>query len=299
MQAEAEKAGAQKLRNSYQRVLRSLGPLLGLIFVWVLFAILDGSEFVDWQNQRLMLLQTAVIGTAAVGATIIIISGGIDLSVGSSIALGTMIVAKLLTLGASPFVAGLGGVGGGVLCGLAVGALVIGEYAVLASLLLGGLGFALLNGPLGLFPSLLVGVLLAGGLGFGSRKWLPRLPLAPFIVTLGMWGALRGVAKGLGDNMPIYPDDLGGLAGLMSNADSGIFSIVAPGVWILVCLALVMGAVLAYTRFGRYVFAIGSNEQTARLCGIRIERVKLWIYVIGIACAGLAAVLQFSFLSMR
>jgi ribose/xylose/arabinose/galactoside ABC-type transport system permease subunit len=57
-----------------------------------------------------------------------------------------------------------------------------------------------------------------------------------------------------------------------------------------------MAAVLRYTRFGRHVFAIGSNEQTARLCGIRVARTKLMIYAAAVACAGVAAVLQFSFL---
>ena len=86
-------------------LLSKLGPLIGLIFVWVLFAALKGHDFVKWDNQRLMLLQTAVVGTAAIGATLIIISGGIDLSVGSSIALGTVVVALLLRAGASPILA--------------------------------------------------------------------------------------------------------------------------------------------------------------------------------------------------
>jgi ribose transport system permease protein len=79
---------------------------------------------------------------------------------------------------------------------------------------------------------------------------------------------------------------LGGLGGL------------APAVWILLTLALIMACLLRYTQFGRHVFAIGSSEQTARLCGIRIERTKLLIYIIGIGCAGLAGILQFSYLTM-
>ena len=89
-------------------ILSALGPLIGLIFVWVLFASLTGHDFIKWDNQRLMLLQTAVVGTAAIGATLIIIAGGIDLSVGSSIALGTVVVALLLRGGAPPTVAALG-----------------------------------------------------------------------------------------------------------------------------------------------------------------------------------------------
>ena len=95
--------------------------------VWLLFALLSGGDFIRWDNQRLMLLQTAVVGTAAIGATLIIISGGIDLSVGSSIALGTVVVALLLTAGFPPLLAALGGIGAGMLCGAAVGAMVIGH----------------------------------------------------------------------------------------------------------------------------------------------------------------------------
>ena len=68
----------------------------GLAAVWILFAVLEGANFVGWSNQRLMLLQTAVVATAALGGTIVIISGGIDLSVGSAIACGTMIIGLAL-----------------------------------------------------------------------------------------------------------------------------------------------------------------------------------------------------------
>jgi ribose/xylose/arabinose/galactoside ABC-type transport system permease subunit len=71
-----------------------------------------------------------------------------------------------------------------------------------------------------------------------------------------------------------------------------------PGVWLLLALAVLVAFVLRYTQFGRHVFAIGSNEQTARLCGINVERSKLLVYMIGVGFAGLAGVLQFSFLGM-
>ena len=67
---------------------RSGGPLLGLAAAWTLFALAAGGPFLTWANHELMLLQTAVVGTAAVGATWIVVSGGVDLSVGASVALG-------------------------------------------------------------------------------------------------------------------------------------------------------------------------------------------------------------------
>ncbi len=283
----------------WRTLLGRLGPLIGLIFVWGLFAILNGELFIRWDNQRLMLLQTAVVGTAAVGATLIIISGGIDLSVGASIALGTMVVAGLLKANLPPAVAVCGSLATGVLCGAAIGAIVIGHVGRVAAVVVSVLTAAWLweHGPL----LACVAALAAGGAMLAASELvIKRIPLSPFIVTLGMWGALRGTAKGLGHNQPVYPtaEQMAGLMGLMRNAETGIASVLAPGAWLLIALALLAAAVLRYTRFGRHVFAIGSNEQTARLCGVAVERTKLLIYMVGVGCAGLAALLQFSYLSM-
>lgn len=279
-------------------LLGKLGPLIGLIFVWTLFAVLQRDTFVTWDNQRLMLLQTAVVGTAALGATLIIISGGIDLSVGSSIALGTMVVALLLQAGMPPLVAALGGIAGGMVCGAAIGAAVIGHVGRVAAVILAVMTVVWSQGAIGLIWAIVAAVGVFAALLAFSEFVLKRVQVAPFIVTLGMWGALRGTAKGLGDNQPVYPDESGWLGDLMSVSADGIGAVLPPGVWVLLVLAAIMAGILRYTRFGRHIFAIGSNEQTARLCGIHVERTKLLIYVIGVGCAGLAALLQFSYLSM-
>jgi ribose/xylose/arabinose/galactoside ABC-type transport system permease subunit len=266
--------------------------------VWLLFAGLKGQDFIKWDNQRLMLLQTAVVGTAAVGATMIIIAGGIDLSVGASIALGTVVVARLLQAGATPAWAAVGGIGAGLLCGAAIGALVIGQAGRAAALLIATLLAYWLEARFG-WVAAAGGALGGGGIVLLlSERFLRRVPLSPFIVTLGMWGALRGAAKGLADNQPVYPPELGWTADLMRVGQSGPGALLPPGVWVLLGVALLVAAALRYTRFGRYVFAIGSNELTARLCGVPIERTKLLIYTLGVGCAGLAACLQFAFLSM-
>ncbi len=281
--------------GALRAALRRLGPLIGLLAVWLLFASLARGSFVSWDNQRLMLLQTSVVGAAAVGATLIIISGGIDLSVGASIALGTMLVALLLSRGAGPGVAAAGGVGAGMLCGAAIGALVIGRVGRVAAGLLGALIAALAWPRWGATTAVAAGAATAGVALLAGERLLRSVPLPPFIVTLGMWGALRGLAKQVGGNQPIYPDELGWIGELMS---TGRGMLLPPGVWVLLALALLAAAVLRYTRFGRYVFAIGSNEATARLCGVPVERTKLLVYVLGVGCAGVAAVLQTSFLSM-
>jgi ribose/xylose/arabinose/galactoside ABC-type transport system permease subunit len=232
--------------------LARLGPAFGLAAVWALFAALKGPSFWGWENQRLMLLQTAIVGTAAVGATLVIIS------VGSAIALGTVVVALLLNAGMPELCAAAGGVAAGALVGLVIGAFVTGRVVL--------------------------------------PRLLGRIELSPFIVTLAMWGALRGLAKGLGDNRPVYVDGQPALLDLMRNTGTGLGAIAAPGVWLMVAVAVLAALGLRHTRFGRHVFAVGSNEQTARLCGVRVEQTKLAIYACASACAGLAAVLQFAYL---
>ena len=227
-----------------------LGPLVGLIFVVALFGLLRPHSFLTADNFQIMLLQTAVVGTAALGMTLIIISGGIDLSIGSNIALCTVSVALLLALGVPPLLAAFGGIGVGALCGALIGLLIT------------------------------------------------RLGLTPFIVTLGMWGALRGAAKGLAhESIVTAPSTwLNGL--LTSLRPTNRWMLLPPGVWLMLALTLLVAALLRYTRFGRHIFAIGSNEQTARLCGVPVLRTKLLIYTVGLAFAGIAGVLQFSYLTV-
>ncbi len=284
--------------SPFSRTLHTLGPLLGLLAVWSLFAALSGKTFLPWDNQRLMLLQTAVVGVAAVGATVIIITGGIDLSVGSTIALGTMVIALLLQAGAHPTIAALGGVATGLVCGAAIGAMVVGHVGRVAAIALGAAFTWHLWHRLGPAPALAIGAAIAAlGLTL-SHFFLKKLPLSPFIVTLGLWGALRGLAKGVGDNQPVYPTDLGWLPALMKPGESVVFAFLPPAVWLLIALAILMAFVLRYTVFGRRVFAIGGNEHAARICGVPVERTKLLVYAVAVACAGVAAVLQFSFLSI-
>jgi len=228
-----------------RRLLTGFGPFIGLVAIVILFASLRWETFVTWDNFAIIFQQTAVIGIAALGMTLIIIAGGIDLSVGSIIALGTVVIAQLLTHGWSPLSAALGGVAAAAVCGA--------------------------------FSGLLI----------------TRLRLLPFVVTLGLMGALRGAAKGLAGEQPIYPDE-SWLNRLMQLGGKGTLP---GGVWLMLAFAVLVGLMLRYTRFGRHVFAVGSNELTARLCGVPVERVKLLVYTLGGAFAGLGAVLQYSYLT--
>jgi len=225
------------------------GPLLGLVLVGALFGALVGPQFFSPANLELIARQTAIVGTAALGMTLVIAAAGIDLSVGSVISLSTVVIALLLRHEASPAAAAATGIAAAALCGLATGVLVTG------------------------------------------------LRVVPFIVTLGMMLLVRGAAKGLADERRIEAP-VTWLNDLLRTQALGGGVLLPTGIWILIVMALVTAGVLRYTRFGRQVLAIGSNERTARLCGVRVELCKIAVYTIAAALAGLAGVMQFAKLSV-
>ena len=225
------------------------GPLLGLLFVCAVFALLIGPQFFCPVNLELIARQTAIVCTAALGMTMVIVAAGIDLSVGSIIALSTVVIALLLKRDVSPLLSALGGVAAAAACGLANGILIT------------------------------------------------RLRVVPFIVTLGTMLIVRGAAKGLADERRIEAPATW-LNGLLRTVEAGRGLFVPPGIWVLLVLALLIAGVLRYTVFGRHLFAVGSNERTARLCGVRVERVKVAVYAISAALAGVAGVMQFAKLSV-
>lgn len=223
------------------------GPLLALAVVYALFAALTPDTFLRTLNLVTMLRQTVVVAIAAVGMALIIIHGGIDLSVGSTVALTTVVAAKCLQSGMGP------------------------ASTVLTALSLGAAA--------GAFNGLLV---------VGLR-------ITPFIATLGTMSALRGVAKGLADEQKIDAPARGiddWMAVLPGER------LVPYGVWLALLVAVVFALLLEYTKLGRHAVAVGSNEQTARLCGVPVGRVRLVIYGLGGLLAGIAGVLEFSTLTV-
>lgn len=223
------------------------GPLLALVLVYVLFSALTPDTFLRTLNLVTMLRQTVVVAIAAVGMALIIIHGGIDLSVGSAVALTTVVAAKCLQSGMSPL--------GTVLVSLALGAV----------------------------AGALNGVLVVG------------LRITPFIATLGTMSALRGIAKGLADEQKIDAPAQG-IDAWMAIAPGE--RLVPPGVWLALLAGIVCALLLNYTKLGRHAVAVGSNEQTARLCGVPVSRVRLTVYALGGLLAGLAGVLEFSTLTV-
>ncbi len=245
------------IRVRFESITRSLGPLVGLGFVYLIFLVVAPDAFSSLYNSKNVLTQSVIIGIGALGMTVVIISGGIDLSAGSLIALGTVVTATVLRdWGTDP----------------------------------SGVWVPLVAAGAGILASTLCG-LISGGI-------IAWLKIVPFIVTLGMMQIARGVAKGIAHQTTVttFESWLNNL--MVVEPSPGVWYSVAPGVWILIALMLVMIIVLRSTVFGRYVYAIGSNEATARLCGIRVEFHRILIYAIGGFFAGIAAVMQFSNLTL-
>lgn len=235
-----------------------LGPFLALVVVVGIFAIADsmqedGGRFATLRNAQNILVQSATVGVAALGMTMIIISGGIDLSAGTAMALSATSLAWFLREQYSPAVSVAAGIAVGCLCGCANGMLI------------------------------------------------SLLRIVPFIVTLGTMTIYLGLAKIVGDNTMVrpLPDQVPlWMKQLLSPRVEYEWMVFAPGVWLLLVMALVTAAVLRYTVFGRHVFAVGSNEATARLCGINVPLVRIAVYTISGFFVGVAGLYQFTRLTV-
>ncbi|MCX7847223.1 MAG: ABC transporter permease, partial [bacterium] len=233
----------------------AIGPLLGVGAVFGLFVVVAPAQFYSVYNIKTIVTQSVITGIGALGMALVIISAGIDLSVGSQIALATVVVARVLGWwGEEPSSIGV-------------------VVAVLAAV-----------GACGLC-GLLNGVLTAG------------LRIVPFIVTLGSMQIARGAAKWLGHEQTVLAPETW-LNYLMDVDPQPAWLLVAPGVWLLGGLLLVVMVLLRFTVFGRYVFAIGANEATARLCGIRVGWHKTLVYTCCGVLTGIAGVLQFATLTV-
>jgi ribose transport system permease protein len=228
--------------------LHGAGPLAGLVLLCLLGAMLN-ENFAAVDNAMNVLTRTAFIGIIAVGMCFVIISGGIDLSVGSMAALiaGTMILLMNAAAGAgwSPAAA----IGAGMACALVLGA-----------------AFGLAHGLL----------ITKGG-------------IEPFIVTLGSLGIFRAYLTYFSNGGAITLDSA--VVTVYSPVYYGSLLGVPIPVWAFVVVALVGGLILNRTAYGRYVQAIGSNEQVARYAAVEVDRVKVLTYVLLGLCVGIATLL--------
>jgi len=228
------------MRSTLRRLLghgRQLSTLAGLVVLCVLLWILT-PFFLTRSNLLNVMEQTALNAIVAVGMTFVIVSGGIDLSVGSIVALSGVVLASALQANWP--------VSAAIAVGLLVGAL----------------------------TGLLNGLLITRG----------RLP--PFIATLGLMSVARGAALVYTEGRPIS----GFGAGYRWLATGRVLDVPMP----VILTALVYAAawfVLTRTRFGRYVYAIGGNEEATRLSGVAVRFHKTMVYVLSGFMSALAAVL--------
>jgi ribose transport system permease protein len=242
-----ERGGSKRIRV----LVNFLGPFLGLLLVILIFSLLPQVQerFLRLGNLKSVATQSVIVALGALGMTFVIISGGIDLSAASNIALSSCVAAYAVNVGLPPWL------------------------------------------------GLLAGILTGGLIGLVNGTLITSLRLVPFIVTLGMLGIARGVAKWMAGNQKIDAP-ITWVNELMARSPQPSWLLMAPGVWLMILFAVVMAVVLRYTVFGRHVFAIGSNEATARLCGIRTKRTKIIIYSLAGLFCGLSGVMEFSRLTV-
>lgn len=292
-------AAGSKYVATGKRVIAAVGPLLALMAVFFLFAGLEavmlqrtGSGrppvFLTAENLQKIVINSSVIGVCALGMTVVIISGGIDLSVGSGVALCATALA----------------------CGLKAG---WNPWLVLGLTLLLGAALGAINGTL-----------------------VSLLRVVPFIVTLGTMTVYLGAAKMLAEKVDggqtvrpaayapndpnfsnnqvplwlqrftsvrdyaLWPPRLlsSGPAQSRAGWDESLDWIRYPtSIWLGALIAFVLSGVLHLTVFGRHVFALGSNEATARLCGVNVVGTRIAVYTLSGLFVALAGIYQFSRLS--
>ena len=242
------RSGAASTARAWFARLHGIGPVLGLVLLCIAGAALN-PDFATLDNAMNVLTRTAFIGIIAVGMCFVIISGGIDLSVGSMAALIAGVVIMVMN--------------------------VLGERGMAPVLtVIVGAGCAVLLGAL---------------FGLAHGLLITRGRIEPFIVTLGTLGIFRAYLTYLSNGGAITLDNT--LADAYAPVYYGALLGVPVPVWTFLVVALLGGLILNRTAYGRYVQAIGSNEQVARYAAVNVDRMKLLTYVLLGACVGIATLL--------
>jgi ribose transport system permease protein len=235
----ARRGGASRL----ERLIESLGPATGVVLGFLLIVVvgsLVSPYFLTQRNITNVLLQSAMLGVVAVGMTFVILTAGIDLSVGSVLSLCSVVAALLFDNGQGYPLA-----------------------VVLAATLLLGAVIGLVNAAI---------IIWRG--------------VAPFIVTLGMMAIASGAALTVSGGRPI-----GGVTGTYAWLGAGFVGPVPVPAIVMLVVFIVGGLTLNFTPYGRRVFAIGGNQEAARLSGISVGRVKLLTYMLSGLSAALGGII--------
>lgn len=236
-------------------ILLKLRTFIALILVVGFFAIM-APHFLTLEAIVIMSKHVAINAVLAIGMTFVILTAGIDLSVGSIVGL----------------------------VGMVAGGLVV--YGIPLTM------FGVIIYP-SVFEIVLIALLVGSFIGLLNGLLITRLSVAPFIATLGMLYVARGAAM-LWSNGATFPNLVGkpelGNEGFPLIGGARLFGIPYP-ILILIVMAIIAAYVTMRTPFGRRVYAVGGNERAARLSGIRVERVTIAVYVISGFCAAVAGLI--------
>lgn len=232
-----------------------LRALIALFAVLAFFGLM-APNFLSLANGLIMAKHIAIIAVLGIGMTFVVLTGGIDLSVGS--------------------VAGLGGM--------------VAGWLILNGVMLSSLGVVVFPS----IPAVIAIVIVLGGaIGFVNGTLVTRFGVAPFIATLGMLYVARGAALLLSGGTT-FPNLIGNAAfgnqGFQALGAGRLLGIPIP-VLVLAVLAVVAAIVAAQTPFGRRIYAVGGSERAAFLSGVRVGRIKRATYMISGACAALVGLI--------
>ena len=252
------KTNASGKRSLGQFLMKGRTVIALLILVVAFTAMLGnkGINFLNPVNIATVAKHVAIVGIMAIGMTFVIITGGIDLSVGSIVGIAGMVAGALIRIGLPLSVFG-------VTVYFHVG-------AIIAICCILGMAIGALNG------------------------WLiTKLNVAPFIATLGMMYIARGFANIMSDGAT-YPDlqgkpELGNTGFPVLGA--GTFLFIPFSVWIMIAIVAIMSYVAMKTPLGRHVYAIGGNSRAARLSGIRVESTTTLVYMFSGLCAAIVGLI--------
>jgi len=228
--------------------LAKFRSLLALALLLIALSILS-DRFLTVDNSLNILRQISVNLCLSIGMTLVILSGGIDLSVGAILALAGAVSAGVLKSGIA----------------------------------LPALGVALQFTTSG---AIVAGVLVGALLGWCNGYTITRFHLPPFVATLGMFSIARGLTMLWTGGFPIT-----GLGSDFGYMGTGFFLSVPMPVWIMTVLVVVFLVITRRMRFGRHLYAVGGNERAARLTGLRVDRIKLAVYTLAGALAGVSGLI--------
>lgn len=222
-----------------KELLMKFAPLISLVLLMIFFSF-GTPYFLNFNNLLTVALQTSVIGIIAIGMTYVIITSGIDLSVGSVMAFSGVAVGMAASVGLPLPVCVIVGALAGTLCGV-------------------------LNGAL-----------------------ITRITIPPFIATLGLMMSVRGINLVLTDGRALYFTKYPTFKML---AQGKLFDLIPYPVIYFAVLAVIAAYILKRTVIGRYIYAVGSSEDAAHLSGIKVDRVKMFVYAFCGLMTGIAGVI--------